>query len=92
MALDRRSWLFALGLLAVGVSQLVSARRSSRFAAPPGAAALRLQPQQGGLPAGAVARLGQTRCIHADKPTCVAFAPGRQIVHHRCREDGSVRV
>ncbi|WP_071529365.1 WD40 repeat domain-containing protein [Gemmata obscuriglobus] len=44
-----------------------------------------------GLPEGAVARLGQTRLRHAERPTCVAFAPdGSTFVTGG--EDGTVRV
>src|SRR5262245_2229141 len=54
----------------------------------PGAAT---NPQSGGLPAGAVARLGQTRLRHAAKPTCVVFSPdGKTFVTGG--EDGTVRV
>jgi WD40 repeat protein len=49
------------------------------------------QPGQGGLPAGAVARLGQTRLRHADKPTCVVFAPdGKSFITGA--EDGTIRA
>ncbi len=45
----------------------------------------------GGLPEGAVARLGQTRLRHAEPPTCVAFAPdGKTFVTGG--QDGSVRA
>ncbi|MDY3560388.1 hypothetical protein R5W23_001622 [Gemmata sp. JC673] len=44
-----------------------------------------------GLPEGAVARLGQTRLRHAERPICVAFAPdGTTFVTGG--EDGTVRV
>ncbi|WP_227254624.1 WD40 repeat domain-containing protein [Frigoriglobus tundricola] len=47
--------------------------------------------QANGLPAGAIARLGHTRLRHADKPTCVAFAPdGKTFVTGG--DDGTVRV
>ncbi|HEY1189000.1 MAG TPA: WD40 repeat domain-containing protein, partial [Gemmata sp.] len=43
------------------------------------------------LPGGAVARLGQTRLRHADRPTCVAFAPdGKTFVTGS--QDGTVRA
>jgi WD40 repeat protein len=84
MALGCRSWWFA-GLLAVGLGQLAHAQKKEPEKAPAP------QPMQGGLPEGAVARLGQTRLRHADKPTCVAFAPdGKSFVSGG--EDGSVRI
>lgn len=44
-----------------------------------------------GLPDGAVARLGQTRLRHAERPTCVVFAPdGKTFITGG--EDGTVRV
>jgi WD40 repeat protein len=82
MSLDRR-WWFA-GLLAAAAAQPVSAQ--DRADLPRAAAAGR-----GGLPAGAVARLGQTRLRHPDKPTCVAFSPdGKSFVTGG--DDGSVHA
>lgn len=49
------------------------------------------KPPATGLPPGAVARLGQTRLRHADKPTCVVFSPdGGTFVTGG--DDGTVRV
>ena len=51
------------------------------------------QPTKGGLPTGAVARLGQTRLRHADKPTCVVFSPdGKTFITGAGSEDSSIRV
>lgn len=51
----------------------------------------RVPAQPGGLPNGAVARLGQTRLRHADKPTCVTFAPdGKTFITGG--DDGTLRV
>src|SRR5262249_51172399 len=48
-----------------------------------------LQPR--GLPAGAVARLGQTRLRHADTATCVVFSPdGKTFITGGA--DGTIRV
>jgi WD40 repeat protein len=97
MALGRR-WWFA-GLLAVGSLQLVSAQELRPALKPAGSGAQKkepekqpaAQPTRGGLPVGAVGRLGQTRLRHADKPTCVAFAPdGKSFITGA--EDGTVRV
>ncbi len=86
MARGRRSWWFA-GLLAVGVAQVVATGQPPKDEAKEPVA----KAKQGGLPAGAVARLGQTRLRHADKPTCVVFSPdGKSFVTGG--EDGSIRV
>jgi WD40 repeat protein len=56
-----------------------------------GAAPAEESPPARALPPGAVARLGHTRLRHADKVTCVAFAPdGKTFVTGGA--DGTVRV
>jgi WD40 repeat protein len=85
-----------VGLLAIGVAHLGAQERRPL---PKGSVPDQkkepdpLPPQQqvNGLPAGAVARLGHTRLRHADKPTCVAFAPdGKTFITGG--DDGTVRV
>src|SRR5262245_18807344 len=90
MARGRRAWWFA-SVLAVGVCQLVAAQEREQPRPPrpitiEGAqkeadskpakqpATQPAKPQPAAL-SGVVARLGQTRLRHADKPTCVVFAP-----------------
>lgn len=95
MSFNRRWWI--AGALAVGIGQLVVAQPP----APPGVnlpaqkqepkKPPAVQPRPGGLPVGAVARLGQTRLRHAEKPTCVVFAPdGKTFITGG--DDGTVRV
>jgi WD40 repeat protein len=87
MSFGRRSWWFA-GLLAVGAVQLVAAQEP-KTGTEKGEKAK--EPGAGGLPSGAVARLGQTRLRHADRPTCVVFAPdGKTFLTGG--EDGTVRT
>src|SRR5688572_9374100 len=90
-----RRWLVA-GVLIAGIAQVVAAQD------PPGSKLVpgqkqepgkqpAAQPRTGGLPVGAIARLGQTRLRHAEKPTCVVFAPdGKTFMTGG--EDGTVRV
>jgi WD40 repeat protein len=75
----RRVWVV---MVFVVLSEPLAA---SRAADPPA------KPQAVTLPVGAVARLGQTRLRHADKPTCVAFAPdGKTFITGG--DDGTLRV
>lgn len=87
MSFGRRSWWFA-GLLAVGAGHLVAAQEP-KTGTEKGEKAK--EPTASGLPAGAVARLGQTRLRHADRPTCVVFAPdGKTFLTGG--DDGTVRT
>lgn len=75
----RRSWLLAALALKVALGGPTSAQ-------PPAPATANVE-----LPEGAVARLGQTRLRHAERPNCVAFAPdGKTFVTGG--EDGTVRA
>ena len=49
------------------------------------------QPHANGLPTGAVARFGQTRLRHADKPTVLTFTPDSKTLITG-GDDGTVRV
>lgn len=86
MARARGTWWVA-GLLALGAAQLLAAGQPPKGEpTEPGAKA-----KPGGLPAGAVARLGQTRLRHADRPTCAVFSPdGKSFITGG--DDGTIRV
>jgi WD40 repeat protein len=88
-----RSWvlacLFALSISGPAVAQKVVTPGQPKQPVQP--KALPAQPQLRGLPANAVARLGQTRLRHADKATCVVFAPdGKTFITGGA--DGTIRV
>ncbi|MBP3955593.1 hypothetical protein J8F10_09895 [Gemmata sp. G18] len=96
MAARPGSWILA-GVLSCGPAGLALAQKEPPVPAqPPGAAPK--QPAKGpvtvhpnGLADGVVARLGKTRLRHAERPTCVAFAPdGKTFVTGG--EDGTVRA
>jgi WD40 repeat protein len=90
----RRSWvlacLFALGLGGSAIAQKVATPgQPKQPVQPKGLPPAQLQLR--GLPANAVARLGQTRLRHADKATCVVFAPdGKTFITGGA--DGTIRV
>ena len=94
MSAGHRSWSVA-ALLSVGMIGLGTAQEPPKRPNTPGG--LKKDPadvrpaQANGLPASAIARLGHTRLRHADKPTCVAFAPdGKTFVTGG--DDGTIRV
>jgi WD40 repeat protein len=99
MSFVRRSWLlaclFCLGIAGFATAQKVTIPGGQPLGQPKQPVQPKAlppaQPQPRGLPAGAVARLGQTRLRHADIATCVVFAPdGKSFITGGA--DGTIRV
>ncbi len=87
MVASRGSWVFASALTCCLVG--LAGAQKQHDPLPPAKDMPAVQP--GGLPEGAVARLGETRLRHAEPPTCVAFSPDSKTFVTG-GQDGSVRV
>ncbi len=91
MAARPGSWILA-GVLSCGAAGLAFGQKDPPAPAPPPKQSPK-QPAKGpnGLAEGVIARLGKTRLRHAERPTCVAFAPDSKTFVTG-GEDGTVRA